>query len=125
MHKKILIAAIPLALSLAACQQKAEVVTAQAADPQAELLKSAPPVKLPPSIKEQVTMRCKDNSLVYVDFFNGDTQANLRTEKSGPLVKLTADKAGDPLKADGYSLTGTPSAITLVQPGKASLTCKK
>lgn len=126
MHKISLpLIALPLVAMLAACEQKAVTVTAQAADPQEEQLKKAPPVKLPPSIREQATLRCKDHSLVYVDFFNGDTQANLRTEKTGPIVKLTAEKAGDPLKADGYSLTGTPAEITLEQPGKPAQTCKK
>jgi len=125
MAKITLLAALALIVPLAACEQKVETVTSEAPDPLAEQLKEAPPAKLPPSIKAQVTMRCKDNSLVYVDFFSGNTQANLRTEKNGPIIQLTAEKDGDPLKADGYSLTGTPSAITLEQPGKPTLTCKK
>ncbi len=124
MTKRILIAALPLLLPLAACEQKTETVTAEAPDPQAELLNKHTPIKLPPSIKAQSTLRCKDNSLVYIDFFSGNTQANLRTEKDGPIIKLTADKDGDPLKADGYSLTGTPSEVTLVTP-KGTQTCKK
>lgn len=121
----LLLAALPLALPLAACEQKPETVTAEAADPQAEALKKAPPVALPPSIKSQVTFRCKDNSLVYVDFFSGNTQANLRTEKNGPIIKLVAEKDGDPYKADGYEMTGTPESVTLTQPGKDAQTCKK
>lgn len=125
MKKIALTAVLALLPLLAACENKTETVTTEAPDPQAEQLKKLPPAKLPPSIKAQVTMRCKDNSLVYVDFFSGDTQANLRTEKDGPIVKLAADKAGDPLKADGYTLTGTPESITLSTPTKSSLTCKK
>jgi hypothetical protein len=124
MTKRILIAALPLLLPLAACEQKTQTVTAEAPDPQAELLNKQAPIQLPPSIKAQVTLRCKDNSLVYVDFFSGNTQANLRTEKDGPIIKLTAAKNGDPLKADGYSLTGTPDAIELATP-KGTQTCKK
>ncbi len=113
-----------LALPLAACDNKPEVVTTTASDPMAEQLKKAAKVELPPAMKASVTFRCKDNSLVFVDFFSGDKQATLRTAKDGAAIRLTAEAAGDPLKADGYSLTGTPKAITLTQPGKGTLTCK-
>lgn len=127
MIKPALPAAFALAfiLPLAACENKTETVTSEAADPQAEALKKLPPVTLPPSISASVQLRCKDNSLVFIDFFSGKTSANLRHEKDGPIVKLTAPKAGDPLVADGYSLTGTPDLVTLTQPGKPSQTCKR
>ncbi len=117
-------AAAMMVLPLAACDNKAETVTTTAPDPQAAELAKSAPVVLPPSMKASVTFRCKDNSLVYVDFFSGDAQANLRTDKTKPPIKLTAEKAGDPMVADGYSMTGTPKAITLSQPGKPSMACK-
>jgi hypothetical protein len=125
MKKAAFIIAVALILPLAACENKTETVTSEAADPQAEQLKKAAPIKLPPAMKASVVFRCKDNSLVYVDFFKGDTDANLRMEKSGPIIKLVAPKAGAPMVAEGYSVSGTPDAITLVQPGKSSLTCKR
>jgi len=125
MTKKLLCAAAAmLVLPLAACETKTETVTTTAPDPQAAELAKSAPVVLPPSMKASVTFRCKDNSLVYVDFFSGDMQANLRTEKEGAPIKLTAPKAGDPMTADGYSMTGTPKSITLTRPGKPALTCK-
>lgn len=125
MTKNTLIAAAALLLlPLAACDQKAENISAQAPDPQAAELAKAPPVALPPSIKATVTLRCKDNSLVYIDFLSGDKMANLRTEKEGAPVVLTAPAAGEPMVADGYSMTGTPKSVTLTQPGKPSQTCK-
>lgn len=125
MTKSLTIAALALILPLAACETKTETVTSEAPDPQAEQLKKAPPIALPPSISASVELRCKDNSLVFIDFFSGKTTANLHTTKDGPVVKLVAPKAGDPLVADGYSLTGTPDAVTLTQPGKPSQTCKR
>ena len=82
-------------------------------------------MELPPSIKASVTMRCtEDNSLVYVNFFSGDQLVTLQTAKDGPSTKLTADKAGDPYKADGgYQIKGDPKKISLKQPGKKDLTC--
>ena len=125
MIKIALPAALILTLPLAACENKAETVTSEAPDPQAEALKKLPPATLPPSISASVQLRCKDNSLVFIDFFSGKTSANLRQEKDGPIVKLTAPKAGDPMVADGYSLSGTPDLVTLTQPGKPSQTCKR
>ncbi len=125
MKKTLLFAAAAtLALPLAACDQKAETVTTEAPDPQAAELAKAPPVELPPSIKATVTFRCKDNSLAYVEFFSGDKKASLRTAKDGTPVMLKTEKAGDPMVADGYSMTGTPKLITLTRPGKPSQTCK-
>ncbi len=125
MKNAILIAAAALlALPLAACENKTQMVTSEAPDPQKEALKDRPKIELPPSIKASVTLRCKDHSLVYVDFFSGDKQANLRTEKDGASVHLTAEKAGDALVADGYSMTGNSKLITLTQPGKPAQSCK-
>lgn len=125
MTKNTLIAAAALLiLPLAACDQKAENISTQAPDPQAAELAKAPPVALPPSIKATVTLRCKDNSLVYIDFLSGDKMVNLRSEKEGAPVVLTAPAAGEPMVADGYSMTGTPKSVTLTQPGKPSQTCK-
>ena len=113
--------------ALSACNnnsQKPVEVTSVADDPQAAAVHNRPMAELPPPIKADVTFRCKDNSLAYVIFFEGDKQAMVKTAKDGTPVKLTAEKAGDPLKAEGYSLTGTPKNITLTAPGKGTLTCK-
>lgn len=118
--------AFPLALAailaLAACKQ--ETIVADDNDDMKDEIAAARPVELPPSIKSAHTYRCKDNSLVYIDLFEGDMMANVRTEKAGTPVVLRAEKAGDPLVADGYSLTGDDTAVTLTLPGKGSQGCK-
>src|SRR4051794_23702328 len=85
------IAAIAL-IALSACNntQKAQEVTSVADDPNAAAVRNAAPVELPPAITADVTMRCKDNSLVYVTFFTGDKQAVVKTAKDGPSTMLTA-----------------------------------
>jgi hypothetical protein len=89
------------------------------------VLANAAPVELPPAIKADKTFRCKDNSLVYVTFFQGDKLASIRTEQTGPVTRLTAPAAGEPLTADGgWTLTGTPASITVTVPGKPSQTCR-
>jgi hypothetical protein len=119
--------AIAALLALAACNSgpsEPEVLDSNP-DPMAKDLANAGAVELPPAIKADKTMRCKDNSLVYVTFFEGDKQAVVRTDKAGTPTTLTAPTGGEPLVAEGgWKLTGTPTNITLEQPGKASLTCK-
>jgi hypothetical protein len=125
MTKTPLIAAAAVALlSLAACENKPEEVTSTAPDPMASQLANAAPVELPPAIASSVTLRCGDNSLVYVDFFQGDKQVQLKTEKGGPATMLKAPAAGEPFTADGgYKLTGTPKSVNVTVPGKGDRTC--
>lgn len=118
-------AAIAL-LTLAACNNKPEVVDSRAPDPMAEQLKNAPAVELPPAIKASVSMRCQPgNALVFAEFFDGDKLVKLRTEQDGPATDLKATEAGQPFTAaGGYTLTGTSTSATVELPGKGKLTCK-
>lgn len=121
------VAAIASLLALAACnsQPKGPEIVDSNPDPMANTLAHAKPVELPPAIKADKSLRCKDNSLVYVTFFQGDKMALVRTTQGGTPTKLTATETGKPLTADGgWKLTGTPDSIDLTQPGKGSQTCK-
>lgn len=126
MKTPLLIAAVAPLLALAACNNsKSPEVVDSNPDPLATELANAAPVELPPAIKAEKSFRCKDNSLVYVTFFEGDKQANIRTEKDGTRTILRAETAGEPRTAEGgWSLTGDPANITLEQPGKPALTCR-
>ncbi|USU06454.1 hypothetical protein NF700_06395 [Sphingomonadaceae bacterium OTU29MARTA1] len=127
MKSPLLLSATAALLALAACNSKpAEPdVLDSNPDPMATELANRAPVELPPSIKAEKTFRCKDNSLLYVTLFNGDKLAFVKTTPTGTINRLTAETAGDPLTAEGgWSLTGTPSSITVTQPGKPSQTCK-
>ena len=123
MTKTLFALAALAALPLTACNNQPETVESTAPDPMASALANAGPIELPPAMKATVTFRCKDNSLVYVDFFEGDKLANLRTEKGGSPIQLKAETAGEPLTHDGYSLTGDPQKIELTTPEKGTLTC--
>ena len=113
-------------LALAACnpQPKGPEVVDTNPDPMANTLKHAAPVELPPAIKADKSLRCKDNSLVYVTFFEGDKMAMVRTTQGGTPTKLTAPTTGAPLTAAGWKMTGGPDSIELTQPGKGSQSCK-
>lgn len=85
----------------------------------------APPAELPPTIKAEASMRCKDNSLVFVTFFTGDRLVAIQFDKNGPRHRLSADKADGPFLGDGYALSGTPSSITLTMPGREAQMCRR
>jgi hypothetical protein len=124
MKSPLLLPAAAVLLALGACNNKPQVVDTNP-DPMANQLAEAPKAELPPAIKADKTLRCKDNSLVYVTFFEGDKMAVVRTKQDGTPTQLTAANAGDPLTAaGGWKLTGGPSSIELTQPGKAAETCK-
>lgn len=119
------LAAATALFALAACNQSKtpEVVDANP-DPMATTLANKAPVELPPTIKAEKTLRCKDNSLVYVTFFEGDKQAIVKTDTTSTGTLLKAANAGDPLTAEGgWSLKGTTDQISLTAPGKGATTC--
>lgn len=119
-----LLAAAPLIL-LSACGQSEPEVVGGPADPMKDQLANAAPVKLPPSLKASRQYRCKDNSLLFVDFFTDDTTANLRTEKAGAPTKLVAAEPGKPFTAEGgYEVDGSGAQISATVPGKAAQSCK-
>lgn len=112
-------------LALAACNSKPETeVIDTNPDPMATQLANAGAIELPPAIKADKSLRCSDNSLVEVRFFEGDKQVAVATKKDGERTTLTAPAAGEPFTAEGgWKLTGDTSNITLEQPGKGTLTC--
>jgi curli biogenesis system outer membrane secretion channel CsgG len=116
--------------ALSACNNKqaeqdaanqAAAANAAAAEAEANVV-----ADMPPPIKAQKVYRCKDASVVYVNFLEGDTQAVLRDgDKSATATTLKAEAAGKPFKADGgFSVTGNGSAVTIERPGKGSQACK-
>ena len=77
----------------------------------------------PPMIQASRTYRCKDNSLLYADFYT-DNSVHVRTESSGPSTTLTAADGKPPYVAEGYSLSANDKQISYTAPGKGSQSCK-
>lgn len=124
MKKKVFAAAsIAAIMSLAACNNEPETISANRNDPQAAELAKAAPVELPPSIQTSRTYRCKDNSLFYADFYTNNT-AQVRTERTGTPTTLTAAEAGKAYTADGYSLSSNGTSVSYTAPGKGTQNCK-
>ena len=109
-------------LALAACKQQPTVI--EPTDPMKNAVAAAPPVQLPPSISATVLFRCKDQSVVTIDFFKGHKQLTLHPTKSGEPVHLVAAVEGGPYTAaGGYVLTGDEKKIAWKDAQKPEMTC--
>jgi hypothetical protein len=114
-------------LALAACNnnKQPEVIDTNP-DPMANQIANAAPVELPPAVTDSAIYRCKDNSVVYVDFLGDKTQANVRTEKGGTPVHVQAAEAGKPLTGDnGYSVSGSGKTVQIAVKGGAAQSCNR
>jgi hypothetical protein len=121
-HRPLLAAASLAALvALSACEN--ETIDPNK-NPEAETSRNnAASVEAPPMIQASRTYRCKDNSLLYADFYTNDT-VNVRAQKDGPGTVLTAPAAGQPYVAEGYSLSANAAQISYTAPGKGAQSCK-
>ena len=118
-------------LALAACQ-KETIVAGEQPDPMARELANAAPVELPPSIAASKTYRCKDNSLVQIDWLADNKGAYVHgADRTQTHVKPAEAVDGKPASTDltaegGYVLKGsaTASTVNLTMPGKGAQACK-
>lgn len=124
MKKTFALVALSSMLALAACNNEPEVIDRGPPDPLGDQLNNAAPVELPPSVKVSKSYRCKDGSLLFVDFMSDDKTVMVKTEKEGAATKLMMAEPGKPFTAEGYSLTGNGDAVTAEVPGKGSQSCK-
>ena len=120
--------AAPLAalFLLAACDSHPTTIVAGGpADPDADKIKAAKPVKLPPAILANKSYRCKDNSLIYIDWFNDNQTANLHLkEKTGNPIPLAAPSVGAPFVGGDYTLTGDANSKSVnLKKGGAGQDC--
>lgn len=118
--------AIVGAAALAGCDKQDHTIISGPDDPMGNRLANAAPIELPPPIAASKIYRCKDNGVVYIDWLADNMTANLRAEKNAPATQLKSPVAGEPLVAEGYSLTGsaTSASVTLARPGKGAQSCK-
>ncbi|HEY0044868.1 MAG TPA: hypothetical protein VGB62_09990 [Allosphingosinicella sp.] len=118
------LAAFAALLALSACNSEPETVVAGTNDPQAAALNQAAPVQNLRMIQQSRTYRCKDNSLLYVDFYTDNTAA-VRTDKGGEATVLNAAAEGKPpYTAEGWSVSGSEAQVSITAPGKGTQSCK-
>lgn len=118
------IAPLALVAFLSACSNEPENITASDNDPDAAQVAAAPPVELPPMLTGSRTYRCKDNSLVHIDFFNNNTATFKASKDATTGTTLTSEGPDKPYVADGYSVSSNSETIQLTAPGKGSTSCK-
>ena len=117
--------ALVAAAALAGCNKEDHTIVAGTRESRETNKVDPSTIKLPPAIEASKSYRCKDNSLVYIDWLNDKLTADIRDKKIAPATRVTAAEAGKPMTADGYSLTGTSiaSSVTVERPGKGSHSC--
>lgn len=119
------------ALALAACEPET-IDGNERPDPMASELANAAPVELPPAIAASKTYRCKDNSLVQIDWLAQDKGAYVHGNgQTQTWVKRAEPVEGQPANTDlvaegGYVLKGnaTASTVNLALPGKPAQACR-
>ena len=123
MNRTLIIAALA-GVTLSACSQENHNIVAGSKDDNSALNTVA--VVLPPAIEASKSYRCKDNSVVYIDWLNDKKTADIRSKKEGAASRVVSAEAGKPMTAAGYSLTGTKdsASITVQRPGKPSQSCE-
>ena len=99
------------AAALAGCNSEDHTIVSDPAgpDPMANAVANASSVQLPPSIQASKAYRCKDNSLIYVDWLS-DGSAR---------VKKTREEVGTTLPAGDTSLTGDAKAASITYTGQS------
>jgi hypothetical protein len=117
-----LAAAFAALFTLSACSEP-ETITSGPADPQAAALNAAAPVENVRMIQASRTFRCKDNSLIYADFYTDNT-ASVRTEKDGARTVLNATDGKPPFTAEGWSISDNAGEVSITAPGKGTQSCR-
>jgi hypothetical protein len=142
MKKSFLLIAPLSMLALAACN-KTETPAADSPEATAAATPAAA-TPMPPAITAQKTYRCKDSTVVYVDFLGANEAADIRVgDKMAAAIRVTAPapaapaagapaadpaaaKPAGPMKsADGAtSLSGSGGQVNLKLADKGAQTCK-
>ena len=124
MNRTLTLALIATA-ALAGCSKEDHTIVAGTRESRETNTVDPSTIKLPPAIEASKSYRCKDNSVVYVDWLNDKMTADIRDKKIAPATRVTTAEAGEPMTAEGYSLSGTSTAssVTVERPGKGSQSC--
>jgi hypothetical protein len=114
--------ALVAAAALAGCNKTDHTIVAGSRDTP---VANVADVVLPPAIEASKSYRCKDNSVVYIDWLNDKMTADIRATKAGSASRVVSAEVGKPMTAAGYSLTGTKDSgsVTVDRPGKGSQSC--
>ena len=104
MTRTLTILTLAAAAALAGCNKEDHTIVAGPGADEPEANVAAANVVLPPAISASKTYRCKDNSLVYVDWLSDGT-ARVKKDKSEVGTTVTPADAASPLKGDAQAAT--------------------
>jgi hypothetical protein len=122
MTRTLTLIAAAAAAALAGCDKQDHTIQAGPADPMENVSVNAD-IKLPPSIVANHKYRCKDNSVIQIDWLSDGTVNSARvTPQGGAAVELAQAEANGPYTAEGKSLTGDPQAQSVTYGGQS---CKR
>jgi hypothetical protein len=110
MTRPLVMITLVAAAALAGCNKENHTIVAGPDGDQEGSPVSTANVQLPPSITASKTYRCKDNSLVYIDWLS---DGSARSKKSRDEAGGTPIPAGDP------SLTGDAKSPTITYKGQS------
>ena len=106
MTRTPLLLALGVAAALAGCNKESHTIVAGGPDEGTSNAEANGPVALPPSVTSSKSYRCKDNSLVYIDWLSDGTARVKKTRNEvGTAVTPGAELKGD-AKATTITYTG-------------------
>jgi hypothetical protein len=111
MTRTLTLLTLAAAAALAGCNNEDHTIVAGPPEDEPGANASAGPVVLPPAIAASKSYRCKDNSLIFVDWLSDNTA---RVKKDRNEVGTTVTPG-----ADGSPLTGDPKAATVTYNGQS------
>jgi hypothetical protein len=110
MSRKFLLVSLVAAAALAGCNKESHTIVAGPdVDDNIANVAANGPVALPPSVLSSKSYRCKDNSILYIDWLS-DGSAR---------VKKTHDEVGTPVAAGASNLTGDAHATSITYNGQS------
>ena len=121
MTRTLTLIACAAAAALAGCDSQDHTIQAGPHDPMANSTANAD-IKLPPSIVANHKYRCKDNSVIQIDWLSDGTANSARVTAGEATVALAQAEANGPYTAEGASLTGDPQAQSVTYKGQS---CKR
>ena len=113
--------------TLAGCNNRPTTIGADDSDDMKAQLAKAKPVELPPSILLAKTFRCKDNSVITLDFYSDGKSVGVHPKPGTRATVARANAAGAPMTTtDGaYTVSGAPNdkSVIITIPGKDKQSC--
>ena len=125
MTRNLYIAPLLAAVALAGCDTRGNtvVLNPDGTEVNEAQEQATANVQLPPSIVGNGKYRCKDNTLISVEWLSDGTTNTARvTPEGGEAVSLSQAEAGGAYTAEGVSLGGEPNAPTVTYKGQS---CKR